>query len=77
MLVRNRHWVVIDRREAIAEDHVNVHFQLAELDEEHSVFARLCVELQDLSVRLPNVSWSGEAWVEELFEEDVVLLKDS
>ena len=74
MLVRNRLWVVVGRQEAIAEDHVNVQFQLAELDE-NSVFARLSVELQDLNVRLPTVSWSGEGWAEELFEEDVVVLK--
>ena len=75
VLVRNRLWVVVERHEAIAEDHVNVQFQLAELDEEPSVFARLSVELQDLNARLPNVSWSGETWAEDLFEEDVVVLK--
>ena len=75
VLVRNRLWLVADRREAIAEDHVNVQFQLAEIDEEHSALARLSVELQDLNVRLPTVSWSGEGWAEELFEEDVVVLK--
>ena len=77
MLVRNRLWVVVERQEAIAEDHVNVQFQLTELDEEHTVLARLCVELQDMNARLPQVSWRGEDWAEELFEEDVVILNDA
>lgn len=75
VLVRSRLWVVVERQEAIADDHVTVQFQLAELDEEHAVFALLSVELQDLNARLPTVSWSGEGWAEELFEEDVVTLK--
>lgn len=77
MLVRNRLWVVVERQEAIAEDHVNVQFQLTELDEEHSVIARLSVELQDMNARHPKVSWRGEDWAEELFEEDVVILNDA
>ena len=79
VLVRNRLWVVEERSEAIAENQVNVHFQLTELEEANEqvasvVLARLKVELQDLNSRLPNVSWSGEDWAEELFEEDVVVL---
>jgi hypothetical protein len=59
MLVRNRLWIIVERQEAIAEDHIVVQFHLAELEDEHPVLARLSVELQDLNARLPKVSWRG------------------
>ena len=77
VLVRNRLWVVVERREAIAEVTIEVYFQLAEIDEENSKSVRLHIGWQDLNYEVPTVGWKGDCWEEELFEEDVVVLKDS
>lgn len=75
VLVRDRLWVVLDRKDRIDDDAVTVVFQLAELDEEDSETALLCIRLQKSGVEGPTVEWIVSGLEELLFEEDIIVFK--
>ena len=77
VLVRSRLWVVLEKRETVSDDQVNVEFRLVEVDELEPDTAMLRIDLTNTETRGPRVDWSEPGWSDMLLEEEIVQLNGS
>jgi hypothetical protein len=72
VLVRGRLWDVIEKRDTVVDDLVNVQFVLVEVDELEPCSATLRIGLTNDATRYPSVEWSEPGWGDTLLEEEIV-----
>jgi hypothetical protein len=73
VLVRDRLWAVIRRKEWLTDTSTQVHYELIEEDESNSI--SLVISFENAKPTQWDVRWQTEKGEEELFVEDIVPLQ--